>query len=403
MLTINFKIKVLLALFLLFPAAVAEGTDIKSSTQFLWGDDLLGKGQAIMAEYLKFNYHPEGKTLSMTGYGRVWEDFTDSEIRDDDPSIRLYYLYMNYFPSDRVSFRLGRQFVNFTSGSSIIDGISMDVSSAGPVGIAVAGGTDVRFSLDGDHSMLGDYFFGLNFHLENIRATQAGLSYVRRYDEWDRAREEFGLNFRRSFGYLSPYSEIRYDRLSKAINEAVIGIDLFPIDNLMVKGEFYYSYPTFDSTSLYSAFAVDKYREYRIEADYSLEAPVSLSALYVREAYEDDDNANVYRLGAGVYPTDKLALNISADRRTDFGGKIWGFEVYCDYRARDKFYISAGAQLDAYRRPSEEFSDDTASRFWLGGKWHFKETASIAARIEDNINENFAHRPLGRVVLDWEF
>jgi len=258
-----------------FSVALAVTTDLKSSTQFLWGDNLLGEGQAIMAEYLRFRYEPEEETLSITGYFRTWKDLSDNQIRNDELSARLYYIYMNYSPYENTMLRLGRQYVNFTAGSSIIDGVKLDVNSLGPIGVTIAGGTDVRLSLDGTHSMLGDYFLGIDVHLEDIRATQLGLSYVSRYDEWDHAREEFGLNFRRFQGYISPFGEIRYDRLSKTIDQALLGLDVFPVKNLMIKGEFYHLYPTFDSTSIYSVFAVDQYREYLIQAEYGLEAPVT--------------------------------------------------------------------------------------------------------------------------------
>ena len=379
----------------------AETVDLKSSTQFLWGDDWLGEGQSIIAQYMRFGYEPDGKNFSMTGYGRVWEDFTDSQIQDDDLSGRLYYLYMNYSPFENTALRLGRQFVNLTAGSSLMDGLSLDVSSLGPVGITVAGGTDVRLSLDGTHSELGDYFVGFNVHLENVRATQLGIGYVRRYDEYDRAREEFGLNFRRSWAYISPYGEIRYDWLSEAVDEAVLGLDVFPLTNLMIKGEYYHSYPTFDSTSIFSVFAVDPYREYLLQAEYSLEAPVTLFASYTKQTYEDDDDADLYSAGASVYPTGNLTLKVSIDRRTGFGGKDWGFESSGDYRIKDKFILSAGAEYDNYERP-DEFSENYATRYWLGGRWHFRKDASVTARFEDNINENFDRRPLGRIILDWQ-
>jgi predicted porin len=221
-----------------------------------------------------------------------------------------------------------------------------------------------------------------------------------RFDEWDRAREEFGLSFRRYFKYLSPYAEVRYDRLSEAVDEATLGLDVFPTTDLMLKGEFYHSYPTFDSTSIYSVFAVDKYREYLIRAEYSISAPVTVFASYARQTYEDDDDANRYEVGARFRPMQRLTLNASVDYREGFGGKDWGFEAYGDYRIGEKFLVSAGAQHDTYKRP-EDTGDQYAQRYWVGGQWHISKDASLLARVEDNVNENFNHRPLGRVALNW--
>lgn len=381
-------------------AAVSDAVRLDSSTQFLSGDDQLGEGQAILAQYLRLNIKPEDREFLITGYGRVWKDFVSDGVRDDDLLGRLYYLYVDYSPSDDLALRAGRQYVNFSAGSSILDGARLDVEGLGPVGVTLAGGSGVRYRLDSEESDLDDFVLGIDVHLVGVRSTQLGLSYVIRFDEWDRAREEFGLNFRRYFKYVSPYAEVRYDRLSEAVDEATLGLDVFPTKDLMLKGEFYHSYPTFDSTSIYSVFAVDRYREYLIRADYSLGAPVTLFASYARQTYEDDDDADRYSAGARFYPTDRLTLNASVDYRDGFGGEDWGFEVYGDYRVGEKLAFSAGAQHDTYKRP-DDTGDQYAQRYWVGGQWLISEEAALIARVEDNVNENFNHRPLGRVALNW--
>ncbi len=383
-----------------FVHAQDKTLDLKTSTQFLWGDDLLGEGQSIIAQYLRLNYKPRGQAFYITGYGRVWKDFTNSDIRDDSTMGKLYYLYLDYSPFENTSLKLGRQFVNFTAGSAILDGIRLEVSSFDWIGITFAEGADVRFSLDSTDSNVHNHFIGVNLRLQNVRATQLGMSYVRRYDDWDTSREEFGLNFRRSWNYLSPYGEIRYDRISEDVDETLLGLDLFPVTNLMLKGEFYHSFPTFDTTSIYSVFATERYDEYLIQADYSLSAPLALLASYTRQVYGDNDHANVYTVGASVYPVEHLALKISVDRRTGYAGRNWGFEANGDYKLRDQVTLSAGAQYDMYKRP-EEFSENYATRYWLGGQWRIRKEASMTLRLEDNVNENFKHRPLGRVTLDW--
>src|SRR3990172_4198799 len=198
----------------------AQPFKFTSSTQYLWGDDLLGESQSILAQYLRFSYKPDDSPVSITGYGRVWKDFEGGTIRDDDLAGRLYYLFLEMNPSQVVSLRLGRQFMAFTAGNAIIDGVRVDLHNFSPVGLTLAGGRDVVFTLDSEHSRLGNYFVGVDLHLDRIKATQLGVSYVRKYDEWDRAREEFGFNARRFFRYFSPYAEVRYDRISESIDEA---------------------------------------------------------------------------------------------------------------------------------------------------------------------------------------
>jgi hypothetical protein len=394
---------ILLSLFVVIPhSAYSEELEIKSSTQFLWGEDMLSDGQAIFSQYLLLSYRPEGENYYISGYGRVWDNLSGSSVRDSDLSGRLYYLYLNYNHSETVSFRLGRQFVNFTAGSSILDGITFNVRDIGPVGISFSGGTDVKYSLDSDHSREGDYFIGINVFFEKIESTQLGVSYVRKYQGSELAREEFGLNARYFYSYLSPYTEVRYDRLSETVDEAVIGLDLFPVDFLMIKTEFYHSYPTFDSTSIYSVFASDKYSEYLLRAEYSFEeTSLVLYASYIKQDYEDSDSADVYSLGARYYPKDSFLIKASVDLRKGYGGKLWGVEVSGDYTINEELILSGGAQIDAYRRPVYSDTDD-AQRYWAGCQWHFRPNTSLDARIEGNVNENFSHNILGRIALNWQ-
>lgn len=388
--------------YLVVPEVVyAEPLKITGSTQFLWGDDLFGESQTILAQYLRFSYNPEGKNFSITGYGRVWDAFDSGRIRDDDVQWRLYYLYLDYSPFQNTSFRLGRQYVNFTAGSSIMDGLSINLDNIGPVGITLSGGRDVKFTLDSEESRLGNYFVGGDLHLVNVKWLQLGVSFAMLTDEWDRAREELGANFRFISRYISPYAEGRYDILSETFDEITAGVDIFPVSNLMIKGEFYQSYPTFDSTSIYSVFAVDKYREYLVRAEYSFQAPVTLFASYARQTYEEDSNADSYVLGAKILPLKNMVINASVDYRTGYGGNLWGFEIYGDYKLNDKIGIAGGVQYNAYRRP-EDLNSGDAQRYWLGGNWAISKNVSLNVRVEDNVNENFNHRPLGRVALNWK-
>lgn len=393
------------ALCLLFPAlALARDIEFQSSTQFLWGDDLLGEGEAILAEYMRFGITNAAR-YSVAGYGRISKDLQGGGgVRDNEFSGRLYYLYMDYMPKSDFSVRFGRQYVNFPAGSSVIDGLSVDLSKIGPIGVTVSGGTDVKRSLNSEHSALGDYFLGMDVRLAGFRNTRLDAGYIRRYDEWDRAREELGLNFRQFMKYVSPYAELKYDWLMEVMDQSLVGIDLFPLQSLTVKGEFYRSFPTFDSTSIYSVFAVDEYREYLAKVEYSFNAPVTAFASYVFQTFTDevDEDAENYVLGARVFPTRELTLSADIDRRTGYGGKLWGFDIYGDYKVRKTVKASAGVQYDSYRRPESDDADRIARRFWLGGEWAMKKNVSLSARVEDNVNENFEHRPLGRVALNWK-
>ena len=394
---------VILSCYVLNPAAThAEPLKFSSSTQFLWGDDLFEDSQNVLAQYLRFSYAPEGQNVSVTGYGRLTYDFNGSHFYDYSPGFsgKLYYLYLDYKPVQNVSLRLGRQYMAFTSGKSIMDGLRVDLHNLGPFGITLAGGMDVTPTLDSAYSRLGNYFWGVDLHLEKTRSFQLGLSFAEKFDEWDRAREAIGANFRYMHKYFSPYAEVRYEWFTKSFDEATIGLDIYPLSNLLIKAEYYQAYPTFDSTSIFSVFSVDKYREYLLHAEYSFEAPVVVYAAYAKQTYGEGDNADRFSFGVKVFPIKGLMLNASVDYRNGFGGNLWGFEITGDYKILEKFIVSAGIQYDEYRRPDQN-GENFARRYWIGGDWLITKNISAIARIEDNVNESFKHRPLGRVALNW--
>lgn len=387
---------------LLHNAECAEPFKFSSSTQFLWGDDEFGNNQNIFAQYLRFSYTPEGQKVGMAGYGRLIYDLNGTPFYEDTPGLvgRLYYLYLDYSPIQNVSMRLGRQFIAFTADQAIMDGLRVDVHNLGPIGITLAGGMDVQQTLQSSFSELGNYFWGIDVHLERVKSVQLGISFAQTFDQWDRARELIGANFRYVHKFFSPYAQAQYSWLTKSFDEATIGIDIFPLSSLLVKAEYYQAYPTFDATSIYSVFAVDKYREYLVEAEYSFDAPVSVYAAYARQNYEDGDNADRWTMGMKVFPLKNLTVNFSVDYRHGYGGNLWGFELTGDYRIMNKLIVTAGIQYDEYKRP-DQFGNQFARRYWIGGDWLVTKNISAIARIEDNVNETFEHRPLGRVALNW--
>jgi hypothetical protein len=66
----------------------------------------------------------------------------------------------------------------------------------------------------------------------------------------------------------------------------------------------------------------------------------------------------------------------------------------------EKLHLAAGVQYDEYKRPDQD-GNQFARRYWIGGEWLFKKNLSLIGRIEDNVNQNFKHNPLGRVALNW--
>ena len=214
---------VLLACFLAARIAGAQQPLVQTnlSTQFLFGQDALDGDQNILSQYMRINVTPKSN-ISVSGYGRVWKDFGSPAVRSDNGTGRIYYLYIDYAPAPVVSFRAGRQFVNYTAGTSVLDGLTANIDlskvSSLPIGISLSGGANVIYTLDGEDSQSGNLFFGIDLHLVNSWLTQVSLSYVQTYDQFDRAQQEFGLNFRKTISTVSPWGKVRYNRIDNMID-----------------------------------------------------------------------------------------------------------------------------------------------------------------------------------------
>ena len=419
---------VLLSVFLAagFIAARTAGaqTSIQTtaSTQLLFGEDALDGDQNILAQYMRINVTPEGKNIAVSGYGRLWKDFGAPAVQTDNGTGRLYYLYLDYAPSGLLSFRAGRQWVNYTAGSAVLDGLTanLDLSKASrlPIGISLSGGSNVFYTLDGEDSRSGNLFFAGDVHLVNSMLTKLGLSYVQTYDNFDRAQQEFGLNFRRLIGAFSPYGEARYNLIDNLIDEAELGVDYFPSLELMLKGEYYYINPTFDATDFYSVFAVDKYQEGLFQADYNLEHfvpfPMTVFGSYTYQAYGSGDGTSyMLKAGATVSPVKKLTLTGDVNSQEGYDGHLIGFEIDGDYRPTAKLQVSGGWSFQTFKRPvyivNVPFTDVTdlqgyssANSFWLGANYKLRKSLTVGARLEEDIDPLFSHATEGRLVLNYQ-
>ena len=263
-----------------------------------------GSKQWDAAEYLRFSMTDidSAKRLSVQGYGRI--DYSSSVAEGESKTDnRIYYLYADYRGvMDKVDLRVGRQFVNLSAGSGIIDGIQADVKQIGVVGVTIMGGRDIIFGDRGNvtsHAAAG----GMALYLVGIKNTDLDVSYYRAYDYSDVSRETLGFNFKQYLlDSVKVYANARYDLTAQVFSEALAGIRYFPKLDLMLTAEYYESYPTFDTTSIYSVFAVDKYKEGVFRADYTALSWLDLSAGYKSQNFGDSGTSYVAEIGFRVRP-----------------------------------------------------------------------------------------------------
>lgn len=401
--TIRTALATLLAV--LFAAGVCWSAEMhgRSSTQFQWFNNIFtGKKQAEFAEYLNLaltNADKEGK-LSFHGYGRFTQDVRAGE----GLSGRLYYLYGDYRGlCDRVDIRLGRQFVSNSAGSALIDGARVDLNNVGPLAFSVMGGRNVVFSLDGESGHEGDYAYGVATYLSGFKNTDAELSWFRKLDRGDVARDILGASFKQFlFKSIKLYGNARLDLVSESFNEVLAGVKYFPSADLVLTGEWYQSYPTFDTTSIFSAFAVNRYQEGVFRADYTINDMIGVNGGYTRQDYGDDSNADVYGIGLRIRPVRQLTLSLNYDKRQGHGGDLDGGAAEVLYEPDKRLELAGGVQYDVIKRDPLT-NEDVARKYWLGGKYRLTERTSAAMRVEDNVNINFKEDWQGRVVFNYDF
>lgn len=400
------QVPLLLLCLSMLPATVGWGAEIhgRSSTQFQsFNNELLGDDRQIeLSEYLRLsvtNIDKAGK-FSIHGYGRGSQDFTNGEGLNG----RLYYFYGDYRDLfDKVDLKFGRQFVNLAAGSAIVDGIQADLKNVGPVAFTVMGGHDVIFGLNGETGDAGNAVFGMSAYLVGQKATDLELSWFRKYDSGDVTRDIVGGSFKQYLlNSLKVYGNAKYDTTAEAFNEVLGGVKYFPRSDLVFTGEYYTSYATFDTNSIYSVFAVNDYTEGVFRVDYTLNNMVSLNLGYNRQWYGDDGHANVYEAGASFRPIEPLRVNVEYDNRNGYYGNTNGVIIDANYDLNKVSQIGAGFTYDVYQRDSIT-GEETARRYWLGGKYKVAKNMAVSGRIQDDVNARYDNNVSGRVAFDYDF
>ena len=378
----------------------------RSSTQLLWFNDFYNGRQVELAEYLRLsitNIDKEGK-FSINGYGRGTQGLNTGE----GLSGRLYYLYGDYRDIANVAdVKLGRQFVNSAAGSALIDGVELNVKNVGPIGFSVMGGRDVVFGVNGgelDHE--GDYAMGLGAYLLGFTKTDLEVSWFRKWDRGDVSRDVLGAMFRQYlFSKVKLYGNTRYELTSEVFSEVLAGVKYFVTPSMILTGEWYQSYPTFDTTSIYSVFAVNRYQEGVFRADYTINDWIAVYGGYSRHDYGEDATANVYQVGCKVRPVPTLTVDLTYDKRNGYGGKLDGGMLDVSWDVSKQLQLAGGLTYDAYDREffPDGATDERAQKYWVGGKYKLAKNIAASVRIEDDINKTYNNNVQGRFIFDYDF
>ncbi|OGP77087.1 MAG: hypothetical protein A2Z40_01370 [Deltaproteobacteria bacterium RBG_19FT_COMBO_60_16] len=409
---------VLLLLFLAPGPARAADVRFQSSTQYLWyNDPFLDKNQSDVVEYLKIGATAidNAGRFSAFGYGRVSKQLgagQDGVFSDSDDILgRLYYLYVNYaLPGSRGDIRLGRQFVVVGAGAGTIDGVRVDARNLGPVALSAFAGYDVRFRETTDLSRAGDFLLGASAGASFLKDgtvlhnTNIELSYLRKYNDTDIVREMLGVHADQGFyKKAKAYVDWRYDILHEASSELLAGVKLIPFTSLLtITGEYFQSYPNFDADSIFTVFAVTRYKEVLGRVDYIVTPQVTLFGSYTRADYEGP-TADIGSLGARFRPkqVEGLGIRAAVDVRRGYPGDLTGLDLSADYTFK-KANLAAGVAYDVFQRDS--MTDDfSAKKYWAGGSYEVRKNMTARLRVEDKVTRQSENEFSGRVALDVRF
>lgn len=392
----------LLVLCIGIPAAQAASLNGRASSQALWFADEFDEDHFDLAQYLRFSVRnlDAANTIRINGYGRAWGDIQQGGGAEG----RLYYLYLDKKEIlRRTDVRLGRQFFFVGAGSAIADGARIDTRPYGPLAITVVGGRHVLFNTTGESTKGGDIAAAIQVGLTNIPQGSLDLSYYLAYDESDLAREMYGLTANKRFGeYGELYTQIRMDVLSEVFSQVQAGARSAWFPKLTLNAEFFRSIPVFDASSIYVVFAVERFQEILLRADYDLTPRVTLNGEYRNESFSGGDTANVGEAGVRYRPRDGTSLYGAGIWRVGTGGNLYGFELSGDTAIRPNLVVAAGVQHDSFKR--ELVNDyDTATRFYVGCEARVRKNITVSARIEDTISDRFDKDIRARLALNYDF
>lgn len=399
------RVSTALSALLVLSAGAAMGAEIsgRSSTQLLWYNNEFTENRVFeAAEYLRVNVTKidQAGKLSFFAYGRGAQSFGP----DHDTTGRLYNLYVDYRDfADKADIRFGRQFTSNAAGYALIDGLKLDLKNIGPVGFSAFAGRDVVYGLDGELGNTWNTDLGISAYLNGFRKTDIEISWLRKWEQSETARDTLGASFKQ---YLSNsvklYGNTKFDLPSESFTESLIGAKIFPISNLVLTGEYYSSYAVFDTTSFYSVFAVNRYQEGLVRADYTLSDMFSLNLGYNRQGFGNGAAADVYHIGTSISPIKHLKFNVEYDNRTGYYGSTNGFIADVDYEINKNAQIAGGITYDVYQRDALTH-DEIARRYWLGGKYKLAKNMALSGQIRNDVNARYTENYSGRLVFDYDF
>jgi hypothetical protein len=381
------------------PVGSALGASVsgRASTVLEWYDDANEDTAVPFYQYLLLNVRDiGGKGYNFRGYGRLADDLADEEDVDSE----LYYAYLEKRDIiDNLDFRLGRQFISTTAGASLMDGLQLDYGFLDNFKLRFFGGGDVTFyeGYDADDLIVGTELSG-----RFLESLSLGLSYLQKWEGGDLSHELIGLDVNYDFlEMLNVYNETQYSWLTEEVTYFLVGANYHRSSDWSLRAEYLYSLPVFSATSIYSVFAVEEYEEVMAELNYRIDVGLNAFGRYIRELYEDFDDANVFEAGLEKIRTNRFSGYLVGTVRDDGDGQdLYGVKVRAAWLLNQYFEGAIGAHVDVIERRLEEDDETTSSRLWVDGTAFVNKKVNVQAKVERIESDLWDEYYRGRVRLN---
>lgn len=354
----------------------------KLSTVFEFKDTVDGEESIPFYQYGSLAVkNITSKGLYFNGYGRFADDLKGENDRDNIES-RLYTAYFGQKKIfDHLDLRIGRQFISTSAGASVMDGLYLKYNDLGPLDIKLFGGGDVQYddNYTADDKVAGGEVSGTFFE-----KLYAGVSYVTKFDGSDLVKELAGLEVELEIpNLLKVYNEMQYNLINENISYNLLGFKYYRSPKWSLRSEYLYSLPVFETTSIYSVFAVDEYKELFTEVTYNFTQSIRSYFSYTREFYESFSDADVYEIGIEKTRLKKFKGYAAATLRKDKdGGDLKGIKAYGSYFFHKYADVGAGLHWDVVERALEDYEDTTSKRYWVNITSYVTKRIYLDAKVE---------------------
>jgi hypothetical protein len=365
-----------------------------------WWDNSEEDTAVPFYQYLLLNGRDLGVTgLNFHGYGRYANDLAN----EADVASRLYYAYLEKKNlANLVDLKGGRQFIATSAATTLTDALDVKVHDIGFFSFELYGGTEVKRH---ESYETGGLLWGAEVAANPTEGADLALSYFQQWRHGELLRELIGLDGRYDYRSLADlYGEVQFNYLANSVSYALAGGSLHADPNWSLRAEYLYSLPVFDSTSIYSVFAVSEYEELSGEAVVRLAPGLRLLARYAREMYEEFEDADVYELGVEKIRTARWSGYIFGTLRDDHDGQdLKGIKASASLQVLEKLSVGAGAHFDVLERDDAEDDDTTAKRYWIDGRYAFTNRIGCELKVERVESALWDYYNRGRVRVNVRF